>query len=117
VCLFPVISGIKPEDLCAQLNAATGFNLTMDDYWKTAERIWTLERFYNIREGFTRADDYLPARAWEPLTYGPKAGTKLTPEGFNKELDNYYKARGWDAKAVPTKARINELGLAGVIKA
>jgi aldehyde:ferredoxin oxidoreductase len=117
VCLFPVISGIKPEDLCAQYNAATGFKLTMDDYWKTAERVWTLERSFNNREGFTRADDYLPARAWEPLTYGPKAGTKLTPEGFNKELDDYYKARGWDAKAVPTKARINELGLAGVIKA
>jgi aldehyde:ferredoxin oxidoreductase len=60
----------------------------MEDYWKTAERIYTMERSYNIREGFTRADDYLPARAWEPLTYGPKKGAKLIPEGFYKELDD-----------------------------
>jgi aldehyde:ferredoxin oxidoreductase len=112
VCLFPVISGIKPDDLCALLNAATGFKLTMDDYWKTAERIYALEKSFNLREGFTRADDSLPARAWEPLTYGPKAGTKLTPEGFQKELDDYYKGRGWDPKTGrPTKARLSELGL------
>jgi aldehyde:ferredoxin oxidoreductase len=70
-----------------------------------------MERSYNIREGFTRADDYLPKRAWEPLTYGPKKGTKLTPEGFQKELDEYYKTRGWDAKGVPTQATLNNLGL------
>lgn len=115
VCLFPVISGIKAEDLKDLLNAATGFKLSMEDYWKTAERIYTLERSFNNREGFTRADDSLPARAWEPLTYGPQKGTKLTPEGFNKELDAYYAARGWDNKAVPTKARIKELGLEGIV--
>ena len=115
VCLFPVISGIKAEDLKDLLNAATGFKLSMEDYWKTAERIYTLERSFNNREGFTRADDSLPARAWEPLTYGPQKGAKLTPEGFNKELDAYYAARGWDNKAVPTKARIKELGLEGIV--
>ncbi|MFH0872731.1 MAG: aldehyde ferredoxin oxidoreductase family protein [bacterium] len=115
VCLFPVISGIKAEDLKDLLNAATGFKLSMEDYWKTAERIYTLERSYNNREGFTRADDSLPARAWEPLTYGSQKGVKLTPEGFNKELDAYYAARGWDNKAVPTKARIKELGLEGIV--
>jgi len=115
VCLFPVISGIKAEDLKDLLNAATGFKLSMEDDWKTAERIYTLERSYNNREGFTRADDSLPARAWEPLTYGPQKGAKLTPEGFNKELDAYYAARGWDNKAVPTKARIKELGLEGIV--
>jgi aldehyde:ferredoxin oxidoreductase len=77
-CLFPQLSGITPEDLKNLLNAATGYNLSMDDYWKTAERIYTMERAYNVREGFTRDDDYLPKRAWEPLTYGPKKGTKLT---------------------------------------
>jgi aldehyde:ferredoxin oxidoreductase len=111
MCLFPQLSGITPEDLKNLLNAATGFNLSMDDYWKTAERIYSLERSYNIREGFTRADDYLPARAWQPLTYGPKKGAKLTPQGFNKELDDYYKTRGWDAKGVPTQATLNKLGL------
>jgi aldehyde:ferredoxin oxidoreductase len=110
-CLFPQLSGITPEDLKDLLNAATGYNLSMDDYWKTAERIYTMERSYNIREGFTREDDYLPKRAWEPLTYGPKKGTKLTPEGFQKELDEYYKGRGWDAKGVPTQATLNNLGL------
>jgi len=116
VCLFPVLSGIKPEDLCALLNAATGFKLTMEDYWNTARRIYTLERSFNMREGFTRADDSLPARAWEPLTYGPYAGDKLTPEGFQKELDEYYKARGWDPKSgVPTRETLNKLGL-GFVK-
>jgi len=115
MCLFPVISGISADNLKDLLNAATGLKLTMDDYWKAAERIYTLERSYNIREGFTRADDDLPNRAWEPLTYGPKAGTKLTPEGFNKELGDYYKTRGWDTKGVPTKARIKELDLVGIV--
>ncbi|MCD6457863.1 MAG: hypothetical protein DRJ39_04675 [Thermoprotei archaeon] len=59
---------------------------------------------------------YLPERKFEePLTIGPAKGTVLSKEDFEKELDEYYELRGWDkTTGRPTKAKLEELGLADV---
>ena len=76
---------------------------------QTGKRIWNLERLYNLREGFTAADDTLPDRLLnEPVAEGPSAGftVKLAPM-----LQEYYEFRGWDEQGVPTVETKQRLGL------
>ncbi len=95
------------------LNALTGFDLTYNDYMKIGERIFNLERMFNVREGFSSIDDRLPERFFtEPLSYGPKKGSVLSKEKFYSRLKKYYKERGWDLNSgIPEKQKLNELGL------
>jgi aldehyde:ferredoxin oxidoreductase len=76
---------------------------------KVGERVWNLERLYNLREGFTKADDTLPARLLEePVAEGPSEGftVKLAPM-----LEEYYAFRGWDQNGVPKAEKLKELSL------
>jgi aldehyde:ferredoxin oxidoreductase len=76
------------------------------------ERVWNQIRLFNLREGFTRADDTLPKRfTEEPLPEGPYAGAKITLEDLDQLLDDYYAFRGWDKEGRPTADKLKELGL------
>ncbi len=99
------------ETFVKLFNAATGFELTEEEYLKAGERIWNLIRMYNIREGITREDDSLPQRMYEPLPDGPTEGNAFTTEMFETMLNEYYKLRGWDMNGVPTAGRLDELDL------
>jgi aldehyde:ferredoxin oxidoreductase len=76
---------------------------------KVGERAWNLERLYNLREGFTRADDTLPKRMLEEAVFdGPSKGHTVRLEGM---LQEYYQFRGWDDNGVPKQTKLKELGL------
>jgi aldehyde:ferredoxin oxidoreductase len=78
------------------------------------ERIYTLERMFNLREGFTRKDDTLPERYFkEPTPIGlPIArGKKIEREQFEKMLDEYYGLHKWDKNGVPTEETLKRLEL------
>ncbi len=92
-------------------NAATGFDLTEEEYLKAGERMWNLARMFAVREGMDRQDDQLPKRLMEPLPDGPTKGNAFTHEMFDEMLDEYYSLRGWDEKGIPTKEKLKELGL------
>lgn len=78
-------------------NLATGFGYTVDELTQVAERIFTLERLYNIREGSSRADDTLPPRfLTEAIPCGPSKGMLVSREELDTMLNEYYKLRGWD---------------------
>jgi aldehyde:ferredoxin oxidoreductase len=112
ICHFPQLAGFGPKSMKDLLNAATGYRFTMDDYWKAAERIYTLERSFNMANGFTRADDTVPPRMYkEALSVGAAKGKILKVDEIEKLLDKYYTDRGWDKQGVPTEARLQELGL------
>ncbi len=82
------------------LNAATGTDYTEESLRDVIRRVITLERKFNLREGFTRKDDTLPARLLnEPLPDGMAEGKKV--EGLDIMLDEYYAIRGWDGEGVP----------------
>jgi aldehyde:ferredoxin oxidoreductase len=95
--------------------AATGLKWTLDDFWKLADRVYTLVRAYAIREkhgDWNRSMDYPPARWFkDPLTCGPLTGAVLEREGYEKMLSWYYQKRGWDERGIPTKQRLTEQGL------
>ena len=94
--------------------AVTGWDFGVDEFRKIGERIYNLERAFNIREGLTRADDTLPRRLLEdPLPEGPAEGHV---NHLDILLDPYYEFRGWDkATGKPTPEKLKELRLDDVI--
>ncbi|MCD6456748.1 MAG: hypothetical protein J7K81_08205, partial [Methanophagales archaeon] len=71
------------------------------------ERIWNVERLYNVREGFGKADDILPDRFFEEKVNG----RVIDREEFLKTLDEYYRMRGWDENGVPAEGKLERLGI------
>lgn len=125
ICVDGVIRGSVTVRLLAELYTnATGIEITPEKLKQAGERIWNLYKLLNIREGFMRADDNIPA-LWarsmkEPikkyilgeLRVKDYFGRAVTRAGFERVLDNYYDERGWDIKrGVPTRMKIEELGL------
>jgi len=112
ICLFPYAAMDPPfqeEEVLSQLEAATGAGYTHDDMLLAGERIWNLERMFNLKAGFTKEDDTLPHRMLEePLPDGPGQGQVCR---LDEMLSEYYQLRGWDENGVPTSEKLSELGL------
>jgi aldehyde:ferredoxin oxidoreductase len=108
ICKF--VNTAVPDDYLARaLSAVTGVEYSTGGIHCIGNRIWNLERLYNLREGFTRTDDTLPPRLLaEPVVSGPAKGWVVHLEPM---LAEYYRARGWDANGVPTPATLKRLGL------
>lgn len=102
-------------DLGSEWLAAIGRKRSPEDLRRVGERIWTLIRLFNGREGFDRADDTLPARLTEPLPDGPAAGQAIDAKTFNRLLDRYYDKRGWGSDGRPLRATIDRLDLGDAI--
>ncbi len=97
-------------DLIAKL---MGWDFSADDFRKTGERIYNLQKAFNVREGFSRADDTLPKRLLkEPLPDGPAKGQVVNLEPL---LDAYYEFRGWDSDGKPTPEKLKDLELEWLI--
>ena len=106
---------VAEEFFARVLTAVTGELFTADDLMMVGERVWNLERLYNLREGFTKEDDTLPDRLLnEPVTEGPSEGftVKLDPM-----LEEYYAFRGWDKNGMPKPEKLKELSLDFAMKA
>lgn len=121
-CRFPWIElGYEIENYPAYFKAATGLDMTLDDMFKVADRIYNMIRAYWVREviasggSWSREIDYPPARWFkEPLTKGPLKGAKLSYEDYNKMLSWYYEIRNWDERGIPTKRALINSGLEDV---
>ena len=107
-CLF-----VSPnyEGMVDLLKAVTGWNTGQVELMKVGERLLTTMRMFNVREGFTAADDVLPERYFGPKTDGPLASKSLDRAKIAQARDYYYFFMGWDASGVPTKAKLAELGI------
>jgi aldehyde:ferredoxin oxidoreductase len=105
------INVLKLEKLQDFVNAATGWNMSLFELLKVGERANTMARLFNLREGFTAADDTLPDRLFEGLQNGALKGRSIDREEFARALKLYYGMAGWDENGVPTPARLAELGL------
>ena len=101
--------GIGPDQYVEMMTTVTGIHYDLDAYFKIGERIWNLERMFNLRAGLTTADDTLPPRIMqEPIPSGPSKGC------FNRlgeMLPEYYSLRGWGPDGVPTPGKLGELAL------
>ena len=103
LCHFLAYDDAQSLDI---IKAVTGWDITPEEMTTTARRGLTLARLFNLREGFTRADDRLPARFSEDL---PKH-KGLTAEQQSAIVTEYYVKQGWDSeRGVPTAETIRAL--------
>ena len=92
---------------------ATGIEMTGEEIKRLGERAWNLKKAFNVREGWTREDDWLPPRCFEDSIVNPATSEKvsLKPEDLRTMIDAYYEARGWTEEGLIPKEKLVELGL------
>jgi len=94
------------------VRSVTGWNTSLFELEKVGERVATLARLFNMRQGWTREEDVLHPRFFEPFAGGPLDGVSVPREGLEGALRLYYGMMGWDPDTgIPTPARLAELGL------
>ncbi|WP_122091058.1 aldehyde ferredoxin oxidoreductase family protein [Halalkalicoccus subterraneus] len=94
-------------DLGAAWLSELGYDLSPTDLAALGERVWTLTRLFNVREGLAREADRVP----EALTRPASDGEAIDPDAFEELLDRYYAARGWDRRGRPTRETLERLEL------
>jgi len=108
LCLFTSFALGAPEyaDL---VNAVCGTSHTADSVLEAGERIWNIERQFNLEAGISPSEDKLPKRLLEePIPEGPSKGWV---HKLSDLLPEYYELRGWNKEGYPTEERLKKLGL------
>ena len=102
----------KISDLAEIVSAITGWNFTTSEAMLVGERAVTLNRVYNLREGFTSKDDALPKRYFGPTPRGALKNGGIDREKFQNAIHTWYFMFGWDRETgVPTPEKLAELGV------
>jgi len=98
------------------LSGVTGTAYTIHDVLDIGARAQTLSRLFNLRQGFTAADDRLPERVMRAFDEGPIAGEGISSEDLTWFKQGFYAAMGWDVDTgEPTEACLDELGLTDLL--
>ena len=110
MCNFMFFLSMNEDHVRALIEAATGIDMGgHKGLMKTGERIFNLERLFNLRAGLTAADDTLPRRMLEePMPAGPAKGMVVH---LGEMLPEYYRLRGWSPEGIPSRKKLEELGL------
>ena len=97
------------------VRAVTGWDTSAFELYKLGERSMNMTRAFNIREGFTPEDDWLPPRFFNPQTSGPLSKTAVDPEKLKEAKRLYYEMMGWNPETgVPTRAKLDELDISWI---
>lgn len=100
------------HQLVELVRAVTGWNTSLFELLKVGERVATLARLFNIKQGWTCDEDELHPRFYEPFAEGPLRGVSVPREELLRARRLYYGMMGWDPETgVPTEAKLAELGL------
>ena len=106
LCLFTSFA-MGAQDYADMLNAATGTDLTAQSVLDAGERIWNIEKLFNLQAGIDPSQDTLPSRLLnEVIPEGPSAGNV---HRLSELLPEYYNLRGWNAQGIPMAERLNKL--------
>lgn len=108
MCIFPPIGHQLKADI---MSAVTGWDMTLLELLKAAERILTVARLFNMREGLTSADDVLPKRFFQPKTDGYLADKPRDRAKEEEARNYYYTLMGWDEKGAPLADTVEALGI------
>jgi aldehyde:ferredoxin oxidoreductase len=108
LCLFSTFAWGAPE-ISALLSADSEGDFSEDNLGRIGERIWNLEREFNLAAGLTGKDDTLPKRILkEAARSGPSKG-KVSR--LDVMLPEYYELRGWSSGGVPGPEVLQRLGV------
>ena len=109
VCQF---LGYEDLELVELVNAATGWDATVEELAQVFERGLTMTRLFNLREGMTAAADRLPDRMHQPLKYGPLSDKVIPRSEIAQIVRDYYVEHGWDSvTGVPKSETLEKLGI------
>lgn len=97
ICLFTSFA-LTIQDYVDLYNATSGKQSSIEDFLHCGDRIWNLERMFNLREGYTATDDRLPKQVLEDAY----ADTSEKDTILKKMLTIYYQVRGWNEAGIPT---------------
>ncbi|MDH3913052.1 MAG: aldehyde ferredoxin oxidoreductase C-terminal domain-containing protein, partial [Rhodospirillales bacterium] len=108
LCIFTSFAWTL-EDVAPQLDSACEGEWSVEKLLEVGERIWNLERQFNLAAGFTGKDDNLPARLLKDAAKSGPAEGKVN--GLGEMLPEYYQLRGWTTEGVPSNQTVERLGL------
>ena len=112
--VFCAVHAPKWQEFSNLIHLATGMKLSKDKLMEIGERIYTLERLFNLREGFSRKDDNLPERYFTeatPIGLPVARNKKIDRKKFEEMLNEYYELHGWDNQGVPKTETLRNLNL------
>jgi len=111
ICKFSR-SSLTPDFIYKAISDFTGFGLKFEDIMEIAERVYNLQKLFNIRCGLGRKDDSLPERITnEPIAEGPSRGLYVPKDELERMIDEYYQARGWNRDGIPEKLKLKLLNI------
>jgi len=108
VCKFALFS-VGEEEWANILTAVTGVDFVSERLLEIGERIWNVERLFNLKEKFSKEDDTLPERFFQED--GGVEGRHIKKDEFLASLLEYYRFRGWDSEGVPAKEKLQQLSI------
>jgi aldehyde:ferredoxin oxidoreductase len=101
-----------PTEMVEYVRAVTGWQVSLYELMKVGERRLNMLRWFNARQGFSRKDDCLPAKFFQPLGgEGPTAGVAIDAQEFEDALDLYYHILGWTPDGIPTRSSLVNVGI------
>ncbi|KAB3540990.1 aldehyde ferredoxin oxidoreductase family protein [Alkaliphilus pronyensis] len=108
LCLFTSFA-MGAQDYADMYNAVCGTDLTGDTFIEAGERIWNIEKVFNLEAGIKPEEDTLPTRVLkEAIADGPSKGSSAK---LNEILPEYYEVRGWDNRGIPSEEKLKALGI------
>ncbi|HSH34919.1 aldehyde ferredoxin oxidoreductase family protein [Schnuerera sp.] len=114
--LWGVSSLYGPKDLVLLAKYGIDWETSLYELMEIGERKINMMRYFNAREGFTKEDDSLPERLFEPFKDGPSKGVALDKEKYKKSKELYYQIAGWDEETGnPTIGTLKRLYLGWAI--
>jgi aldehyde:ferredoxin oxidoreductase len=93
------------------INAATGWETSLEELLLAVDRSINMARIFNLREGITGKNDTIPERFFEPLQTGPREGARISMNDLNEAVKLYYNMAGWDEKGEQKKSTLQKLYL------
>ena len=109
MCHFPPWGPVMTTDI---MKAVTGWDTSLAELYKAAERGWTMARAYNLREGLGVETDTISDRFFEPFEDGPLKGVAHDRDNFARMRSLYYQIAGWDKDdGTPTEAKCLDLDM------
>jgi len=101
-----------PSDLENLCKCGLGWDTSIFELMRIGERRINMMRYFNAREGFSKKEDTLPERIFQPLPDGPSQGICVDKQKFYAARDTYYAMAGWDTEnGNPTDAVLRKLSL------
>ena len=118
VCKFHAYNGLWLTELAELMFSLTGWDIDEEELLSIGERVYNLQRMFNVREGMGKKDDHLPERVRKLPEFGKYSSIgECEVKDYERMLEEYYEARGWNRETgIPTKEKLQQLGLGVLVK-